>query len=165
MLGIKGQSLLELTIALGATVAIVSALAIITTKGLQNSQFAQNQVTATQLAQEAIDQVRSIKATNGAICVSDVPHSWNDYIWSQTGTATYSIRTTGTCGAVIPLPYLASISTPEAVPNTIFERSIIIEDVSSSSPDPNLKKATALVTWTDAQGSHQSTLVTYLANI
>src|SRR5579872_6067938 len=77
----RGQSLLELAIALGVSSIVVAALATIITKSLQNSQFGQDQAVASQLAQAGIEQVRSIKTENGILCRSNTPTNWNDYVW------------------------------------------------------------------------------------
>ncbi len=180
---LKGQSLLELTIMLGVALVIVAGVTFATLNGLKNSQFSQNQVQATKFAQEGIDAVRVIRDRDYAICTqtdTTLPTRWSEVWAAGYGANGYSF------GAVVASPscisqnkcnfVLQSNSTPycslsvgnqpfwlrlRATPEIlgIFQRQIYLEDDAASR-----KKVTAKVSWSDSTGTHQSVLVSTLAN-
>lgn len=57
----RGQTLLEILIALGASVFILSAIAVVVTTSLSGTQFTKNQNLANQYAQEGLEVVRRIR--------------------------------------------------------------------------------------------------------
>lgn len=63
----KGQSLVEVLVAMTVTALVVTALVIIILNSLKNSQFSKNQAVATKYAQEAVADIEAIKATDGNI--------------------------------------------------------------------------------------------------
>ena len=60
-----GQSLIEVLIALTVTVIMMVALITFVLSGLKNAQFAQNQSKATKLAQETMEQIKTIRDRDG----------------------------------------------------------------------------------------------------
>lgn len=54
----KGQTLIEALVALGAAVIIVSAITIVVISALNNAQFSKNQNLATQFAQQGMEIMR-----------------------------------------------------------------------------------------------------------
>ena len=159
-----GQALLEITIASGLAVLVISAITVTTIVGLRNSQFAQHQVQATKFAQEGLELVRTIKNRNCPINASNgVAYYWTDnlsLIWGNQGDIT--IQNDIYMPALSPTCHLQSTTVPNTETlNTRFKRVI---QLSPLVPVDNTKiKVTSIVTWTDYSGSHQSELVTVLA--
>lgn len=60
----KGQTLIEILIALGIGGVIISAITVVITSGLNNAQFGKNQNLATNFAQEGMEVVRKIRNNN-----------------------------------------------------------------------------------------------------
>jgi type II secretory pathway pseudopilin PulG len=60
----KGQSLLEVVIALSVALIVILALVRVTIVAMRNAQFAKNQALATQSAQEAMETVRAYRDQN-----------------------------------------------------------------------------------------------------
>lgn len=65
----KGQSLIEVLLALGAAVAIITGITAVVTSALNNAQFSRNQNLANQYAQQGMEVVRAIR-----------DKSWDDFI-------------------------------------------------------------------------------------
>ena len=158
----KGQSLMEMVIALGIVLAVISTIAIITLNGMQNSQFSKNQVQATKLAQDGIDKVRTIKSRNYTVCGIG-SNLWTDlyaHTCATSGICNFQIRSTSACGGSDPVS-LNSIGTPESITldGITFQRAVNITEAGSLTQ----KQVTVTVSWTDISGSHSSKLVTVLA--
>ncbi len=155
----SGQSLLELTIALGIATLIISALTITTLISLRNSQFAQNQLQATKLAQEGLELVKTARSRNCVVNVGIAP----PYYWYGDGVtliwdAPYSSATNVTI-ALPSSPSTCSVSAgSQGVIGSKFTRVISIIDNGSTSS----KKIASTVSWNDISGSHQSQLTTIL---
>ncbi len=174
----RGQSLLEITMALGVAAAIIVAITAITIQGLSDSTQAQTQVQATKLAQEGIEQVRSYRNLNTPVCQSGTPITWvgstNSLFATNTngicgGTACYyKMGSTACAGSGAKLLNATPTSTSwEAIPVTapIFYRGIKIEDyVEAGGVRLNQKKVTVTVKWMDNRGDHSSELITILSN-
>ncbi|MBI2011561.1 hypothetical protein HYS91_02215 [Candidatus Daviesbacteria bacterium] len=162
----KGQSLLEITIALGVAVLVITALTVTTLIGLRNSQFSQNQVQATKLAQEGLEKIKQMRNRNTYICSEDgTNYSWKideaptANIWQNlpvgTSSAYYFIPTQGNC------ELKNALNTSETQLSGIFHRKIFVENINGEQMQ---KKFTAQVYWDDPSGSHKSELITILTN-
>lgn len=154
MLNETGQTLLEVTIALGIAVIIITGLTIVTLTGLRNAQYAQNQAQATKLAQDWIEQVRSIRDQNvaGSVCGPTPVTDWTS-LFAQacsSPTACNYVITSGVCR-------MNSQSSPNTSTNP-FSRLIIVEDYGV-----NQKRVTSQVSWNDFSGTHKSVLVEVLS--
>ncbi len=158
----KGASLLELTIALGIATMIISGLTITTLVSLKNSQFAENQLQATKLAQEGLDLISTARSKNcvvNAAATSPTP----PYYWYGSGVnliwaANYSTAVNVTVDINSP-----TCSVSQGQQTNIFNqfnRTVSIIDNGSTSS----KKITSTVSWTDISGSHQSQLVTIMTD-
>lgn len=160
---VKGQALLEIAITIGVAAVVIAAIAIITIVGLRNSQFAQNQAQATKLAQEGIERIRSMRGRNQAVCIDATSYYWSNktpLVWGTSfgdrANCTFcKFKLTG--DSACPLQ---QATTAEEIGGK-FKRQIYIQDIAS---EPNRKKITSEVSWTDFSGSHKSELVTILAN-
>lgn len=62
----KGQTLIEVLVALGVAIVLIFAITIIVINTLNNAVFSKNQNLATQIAQEGMELVRKQKQSNQA---------------------------------------------------------------------------------------------------
>ena len=60
-MGEKGQTIIEVLVALGASVAIIAAVTIAVTSALSNSLYNKNQNLATQYAQQGMEIMRQMR--------------------------------------------------------------------------------------------------------
>ncbi len=181
----QGQTLIELVVVTAVSVIVVGALTFATVSSLRNAQFAKNQSQATQLAQEAIEEVRSGRDQNRAVIIpisNPTVSSWNG---DSNGAPIWSYQINGSCGNFTLTPptycyfkltdnqgslqYIGtsatlSLSLSEAIPptNPVFHRAIYLSD--DATTYSSQKTVTAVVQWTDFSGTHQSTLSTILGN-
>lgn len=157
-----GQSLLEITIMLGVAIVIITGLTVVTINGLKNSQFAQNQVQATKLAQEGLESVKLVKNRN---CKVNLSGASTDYYWSNVpdtqliwGASIESAKTfvadTSNCSLA-----QNNDARVEQLLNGRFQRSITL----IKSADNQSITVTVVTSWTDISGTHQSKLATILA--
>ncbi len=175
MLNIKGQSLLELVIALSFLIVIVTVITVSTANGLKNSQFSKNQVQATKIAQEGIERVRTIRDRNYSVCgVNSAPTTLKKFsnMWSEScagANCLYTFKAGGNLcqGVAVSDVYWlykenSSLNFEAIVANGVtFERRITVLD---SSP-VTTKEVQVRVTWIDSLGSHSSWLSTILTQL
>lgn len=87
----KGQSLVEVIVALAIALLVILALVRVTVISMRNASFARNQALATQYAQEAMEWIRSQRdedwgnLAEGTYCLSD------SLSWS-TGSCSYTLE-------------------------------------------------------------------------
>lgn len=164
----KGQTLMELLVVIAVSVIIIGALVFATISSLRNAQFSKNQAQATKLAQEGIEKLRSIRDRNSSITtsirypLSTPPRNIDKF------SDTYSVylsrdHCNGTNG-ICYFRFLSGVLTQEATKETIgnFSRQILLSDDANYQ---NIKKASAVVTWSDFAGPHQSVLTTILRKL
>ncbi len=138
----KGQSLIELLIAIGIFIIVVSGLSFFILDSYVSGRLAREITIANFLAEEGIEAAISIR-----------DNSWDDFV------------ATGTYGLVISGNNWIFQGTEEDV-NALLNsgiRKIIVEDLSPS--DPDRRKITSHVTWEFTSARIQEVrLVTYLTN-
>lgn len=176
--GTSGQSLMELVIGIGLVTVVAGAIAIVSINGLQNTQFAKNQVQATKLAQESLEKVRTIKNFNYGVCTrSQVELGGACSIWTNIWSMQFGEETTcqgcsfalfdngvNTCtvntgtGTTTTTPFCLKYSAARADLGNGFTGQVFIEDEATSQ-----KRITSRVFWTDSSGEHSSDLVTILS--
>lgn len=163
----KGQTLIELVIALGLILIVITAITLTNIGGLRGSQFSQHQVVATKLAQEALDITRSIRDKGGTVC-GPAANTTNNFsgLWpisacpAPSGCKYVLMTTAGSCsGSPSSQFWLSSSANPEIIfqNNLNFQRQITIFDNVASQ-----KEIKVTVTWVDESGSHQSNLSSFL---
>ncbi len=173
-----GQSLLEVAMAVGVVIVVVTALTTVTLNGLRNSQFAQNQSQATKLAQDALEKVRTIRDREGMVNSSAT--TWSGFFPVNCAISDcyfqLGVQTTdgSSCTNTVPLPtntpsclksYGSFLLASEQLLNK-FTRTIQIHYSNISSPcAADQKKVMVTVSWQDASGKHQSYLETILGKI
>lgn len=154
----KGQSLIELVVSMAIAVLVLGALTFAVIISLRNAQFAKNQAQATKLAQESLENIRSLRDRDGKVdyIKSDLTHTtkFSD-LWSIAFSCPGNCYFFFNASAVLTGGSSGTFET--ILPN--FTRQIQIEDASSGSTQ---KEITAVVRWSDAQGAHESRLNTIL---
>lgn len=143
----RGQTLIEVLVALSILGVVITAVTIVITTSLANAQHGKNQYIATKYSQEGIEIIRKIRN--------------NDYTGFKTYNGNYCLaKNASTLGTV-----QSSCSTPNV---DIFIRSVIVEQ--SPGCGSNIAKATVRVTWTDGKCSanqycHKSEQVSCLSTL
>lgn len=195
----RGQSLIEVIIAVTVGVLVLTALTFATIFSIRNASFSKNSAQATKLAQEGIEKVRTGRDRNSSITItSSAVTSWNGSSSSSCSGVVpsvksdsfwcYQITGSGRCdnpppvgngakcyftvnsttGALTYINSLTSFPTSfyEGIPsaaNPVFKRVVFISDEASTYSIQ--KTVTAVVTWTDFAGPHESKLTTILRNL
>lgn len=168
----KGQTLLEVIVVIAVGVLVIGALVFATIASLRNSSTAKNQAQATKLAQEGLEKVRASRDRNGTIggftiiCGGCTGWVSTNPLW------TTNISAPAICGTSPSNCYFSlnpsgdlNFITVSTVPPSggeqigNFKRYIVLSDDSNYL---NWKIVTALVTWSDFAGPHESRMKTVL---
>jgi len=134
--GVKGQSLIELIIAIGIFVFVISALVFLVLDSYISGRLAAEITKADFLAQEGLEAARSIRDNN-----------WSDL-------------TSGAHGLVISEGHWIFQGASEDISDQLNNGSRIIE----IDMDQNRKKVTSRVNWQFSQRTEEVSLVSYLTN-
>lgn len=167
--GRKGQSLVELIVVVAVIVIVVGALVFATIASIRNASFAKNQAQATKYAQEGLERVRSGRdrtytITGSFTLAGQVVDSWQDPdLWSNQISPNCNPCYFKLVSAPNTMMQHIGTSTTNAEIIGEFRRSIILSD--STSTYTVEKTVTALVSWTDFSGPHESRLITILRKI
>lgn len=160
----RGQALLEVVVALAIGVVVVTGFVSLAVVSVRNSQFSTNKATATNLAEEGIEAMITIRDlnTDGAISGA-AAGNWQGLVGSSLGScssdpiqdcASDFQLSTCTPPASFSQHCITKTSTPETGLNSIFSRKIQITDSGTN----NVKNVTVVVWWTDSSGQHTSVL-------
>lgn len=167
----KGQSLIEITIAIGVILLVLGALTITILIGLRNSQFAQNQLQATKLAQAAMENIKLLRNRNIPICVTFSPPPSGNYYWDENDPAKQPVLwTEGGWDGEVKFFLLANtqacgltdnegLAQGESSLDNKFSRYVYI-----TYDGVDKIKFKVVVAWEDSSGSHKSELITILTN-
>lgn len=164
-----GQSLIEVLVALSVTLIMIVALIAFVLSGLKNAQFAQSQSKATKLAQETMEQIKTIRDRNGSVSFTYSGTSTNNFLdlWninmsrecnpvgSTSGPCYFQLNNfilTGDAGNLLAKDTLENQ----------FTRQILLEDTAIGDSYKTEKKVTVIVKWTDSTGEHESNIQTIL---
>lgn len=175
----SGQTLVELVISMALILIVITAVTILTVKGLQNSQFSRNQVQATKLAQEGIEKMRTIRDNNYTVCGwstsanTVAPNGLWSAVCPGSGCRYLLQQTAGTCGSTATsalwINFTASTTATENVTigGVTFKRVITVtnENDLTGAATSNVKKVNVSVSWTDSGGAHNSNIETILSRI
>lgn len=136
----KGQSLVEAVIALTAAIIVVSSIVTAIVLSLNNAQYAKYQNLATQYAQEGIEIVKKISASD-----------WNSFL-----TSTSSIDYCLPEGSLAPTPGQQCTANvyyvgPTSSQVPIFRRTIKIEHNTEICGNTDGAKVTSKVSWSDSK--------------
>lgn len=125
---LKGQTVVEVLVALGAAVAVVTAIAVVVISAVNNTEFSKSQNLATQYAQQGMEVLRQIRDS--------------DYATFQTYNGTYCLDAGQTT--------LGSATVDCTVPNVDnFIRTVIVEKLPGCGA--GVTKAKITVAWTDGK--------------
>lgn len=166
----EGQALLEVLVALAVGIVIVSAFVSLGAISVRNSTFSSNQARATQLAEEGVEAMISIRDQNtlGSITIDGTQRQWTDLFSGAVPPMNCALAFQSTCSStdfvlspcvlnLISQQCIENTSTWQlAAPNNVFSRKIRITD-----PVPfiaDIKDVTVYVWWTDSSGVHVSQL-------
>lgn len=131
----SGQSLIEVLIALAASIAVVSAIVVTIITSLNNAEFTKNQNLATEYSRQAMEIVRQIAKNN-----------WNIFL-------TYTAREYCLDKDSTTLTNMAGINCGKNIDN-IFDRRITIIHVGSVPPSTyctSSAEVISLVAWSDSK--------------
>ena len=139
----NGQTLIELIIALGVGIIILSSIVAVVLLSLHSAQFAKSQNLATQYAQEGMEVVRTIKN-----------RSWTefsaltavDYCLAKNETSLSTKPVGGSCPTI----------------DIIFTREVKVEWIGANCTAQRVC-VTTTVFWLDSKGRHESKLFSYFA--
>lgn len=138
-----GQTLLELLVAMGAGVVVLSAITVIVITSLYNIQFAKTKNLATQYAQEGLEVTRHLRNSNFA-AFNALPQD----NCLASGSATLTPKGAG-CGPNVIDPYANTFSR-----EIVITLSDVLDNFRCGVPaplKPPNKKVTANVSWTDGK--------------
>lgn len=139
----KGQTLLEVMLALSIAILIVSAIVVSIINALNNEQFGVSQNQATQLAQEGVDLFRNLSQSDWV--------AFKNYGYPDTTTARVWCLPQAN---PTPTP-LGSGCVPNAGNNNRFVREIKVEMNSCITPTPGITdisgRVTSTVKWADTK--------------
>ncbi len=138
----KGQSLIEVVVALGVAVAVLVAITSTVLTSLYNSQFSKNQNLATLYGQQGMEIVRDLKN-----------RSWTDFYnhTAQQGATTYCLPQSGV------LNQNPGSCQQNELLNGLFRREIVFIRMTDN---PSGKvQVTTTVSFTDSKGEHKSELI------
>lgn len=124
----KGETLIEVLIALTIAVVVITAIAVLSVSSLSNSQFIKNQEQAGKYAQEGMEIMRALRN--------------NDYVDYGNYTGTYCLDKDHELGVS------QSSCTTKNIDN-VFIRSVTIQQ--DGGCGVNLAKTTVTVAWTDGK--------------
>lgn len=128
----KGQTLIEVLIALAVAVLIISAISIAVVSSLNNAIFSKNQNLATQYAQEGMEVMRRVKTTKWSEFNA---YTSGDYCLDN-GSTSLRVREGNNCGQNID----------------IFMREVYLEDTSSECQNAYTStKLKVSVYWSDGK--------------
>ena len=150
----NGQSLFEIVFALGIAAIILIAMAGLATTTLRNSTFSTDNATATQLASQATEWLRSERDA----CWTTQTDSSG--IVLCTGFATRALTTGRTwCLSTLSWPGSSGgCSSSSLVTGTNYTRSVVLTSKDADAiPGIDTVDAKVVVSWTDSQGTHDVT--------
>lgn len=164
----RGQTMIEVLVALSIAVVVIGALAIATIVSIRNASFAENQTKATKLAQEGIEKVKIIRDRDGPVTLSyGAPQPtqkfsdlWNIPLYNSCNPCYFQFPATN------PLSLTGSPSVASQEVDGL-SRVVLIEDEERNEAYPSEayryeKKVIVKVRWTDPSGTHESNLQTVL---
>lgn len=127
----SGQSLFEVVIAVGLSALILSAVASLSAGTVRNSGFTRNNAIATKYAQEALEWLRSQRDADWTNLSNNIGNKCLN-------TSPPTGLTNPPCSQIL---------------TTVFSRQITLALVDVA--DPDKIDAEVIVSWTDAQGTHE----------
>lgn len=163
----KGQTLIEVLIALAIAILVVAAIAIVILSALNNAQFSKNQNITTQYAQEGMEIVRNLRSSDWT-SFKDLALPPNSYCLDKgrttlqkTGSLEKDIRD----GNVAGCQGLGSEHTTGQNVDNIYAREVDLESPATSPCNSNEIKATVIVSWSDTKCTDTGNVFCHKAQI
>ena len=146
----KGQTLIEVLVALGVSVLIVSAISAAILSALSNAQYSKNQNTATQYAQEGMEIVRNFRNSDltAFSALLGNPNEQKSYCLDK-GFTTIDKENNVRNNLIAGCSGTNNIS-PKGQNVDIFARQVTLEK-SGGSCGNNVTKVTVFVSWSDSK--------------
>lgn len=94
----SGQTLIEVLVALGIAGIVVAAIVTLVTVALKNTQFTKEQHVATEFAQQAMEQIRTIRDTQWSTFASYIPSQGTRRFCLDQDSVSLRSPPTTTCG-------------------------------------------------------------------
>ncbi len=185
----KGQTLIEVLVAIAIGTLVVTAILGLATRSTRNANFARTSEQATKLSQQGLEIVRNIRDVDAddSIDLFAPVSKWSeiynqDLIDSAAPFGTEFKLLSPDCGTT-PVSASWCLSDNTALPETItndnqnFIRRVFIADTArpggvsdchtadNNFDEGDSKQVTVVVEWTDPVGSHEAKVVTCLNNI
>lgn len=172
----KGQTLIEIIIAIAIGTLVISSILALATRSNRNSNLARASSQASKLAEEGLEIIKNIKDQGRDVIFPNVPTT-NEVNWvgfynteDLSGDRFYHLHepTELECSGNESWCIHAETAVPETIDldGQIFERVIMINDdfgngCNDNITDPReIKQFSVVVTWTDPVGEHEQRVVT-----
>ena len=149
----KGQSLIEVVVALAIVIMLAISLVATTLLVQKASKNAQNSTQATKLVQQSIEQTRIFRDRNSGSFDSLPSSGCYNLNTADANPANWTFSALSSCSSLPPTG-AESIS----LNNTTFRRWIAF-----TKPSDTEKKVTVTTLWTDSSGSQQVSNTTFLS--
>jgi len=151
----KGQTLIEVLVALGVSIIVISAIVVSVISALDNSTFSKNQNSATNFAQEGMENMRRLRNTNYAAFSA----YQGEYLLNQ--NATIPTAYPGPSAQACSITTKADSYAPNI--NSTFKRQLCIEQNSADCKQQGqfTTKVRVDVFWTDGKCTSQNTYCHY----
>lgn len=148
----NGQTLIEVLLALGTAVVVLSATVVAVLAALNNAQFSKNQNIATQYAQQGMEVMRNMRNSNWTL--------FSGYGGASGVTVSYCLdqNSTELSGRNRTIQGCAGGSSTNGQNVGIFARRVDIEKDSSLCGGSNQTKVTILVSWASNKCTDSSNL-------
>lgn len=159
---VKGQTLMEVVVAVAVGILVVAALVFATIFSLRNANFAKNQAQSTKFAQEGIEQVRSIRDRDGAVFFTHSGGSTSKF------SDLWSVRLSDSCTPCFFTLVSSSNNLNQAAAQSFETLTNAMQRQVQISDDVNFDKEktiTVVVKWSDFAGPHESKLTTVLRKL
>lgn len=147
----KGQSLVEVIVALSIAVVVVMAFTSATLNAIRDAQFAKNQNQATRISQKTLELVRAVRDQNNQVYSDGTT-------WSELYDD--SSLSSGRCFTLDETALtMSSTATCDSPYDTVFTRQIRLTASTTNRIDVYVK-----VSWTDNKGTHTAEANTFLSS-
>jgi len=145
----NGQSLFEVVFAMTIISLVLLAIVLLSTISVRNNIYSKNKSLATQYGQEGMEWLRHIRDNE------DINKGWK-YLWNKSRE---NVDGQTWCFNVLdedPLIGAGTCINNSTISGTDFVREVNLVKES----DPDIITARVVVIWSDAQGQHQSDVIT-----
>lgn len=159
----RGQSLIEVIVAATVGILVVTALTFATIFSIRNASFAKNSAQATKLAQEGLENVRSIRDRDSIVDFNANRINFSGLFALDLSHNSCSDKP---CYFRFVSGILSQGTDVNFEPVGSFKRQVAIGDqVSPVDTTGSEKTVTVIVQWKDFAGDHESKLTTILRKL